>query len=70
MALLPEAMALRCDAEGCVVQTEAGEQRFEKGLDTEAWREQSTQRTWVQSDVRAVRYVTNPMSVVKLTGLA
>jgi hypothetical protein len=49
---------------------QAGEQRFEKGLDTETWREQATQRTWVQSDVRAVRYVTNPMSVVKLTGLA
>lgn len=49
---------------------QAGEQRFEKGLDTETWREQSRQRTWVQSDVRAVRYVTNPMSVVKLTGLA
>lgn len=49
---------------------QAGEQRFEKGLDTETWREPNTQRTWVQSDVRAVRYVTNPMSVVKLTGLA
>jgi len=49
---------------------QAGEQRFEKPLSTETWREQATQRTWVQSDVRAVRYVTNPLSVVKLTGLA
>lgn len=48
----------------------AGEQRFEKGISTETWREQATQRTWVQSDVRAVRYVTNPLSVVKLTGIA
>lgn len=27
--LLPPATALRCDADGCVVQTEAGEQRFD-----------------------------------------
>lgn len=47
-----------------------GEQRFEKALETETWREQGTQRTWVQADVRAVRYVSNPLSVVKLTGIA
>lgn len=46
-----------------------GEQRYEKGLSTETWREQASQRTWVQSDVRAARAVTNPLSVVKLTGL-
>ena len=49
---------------------QAGEQRYEKGISTETWREQSTQRTWVQSDVRAVRFVTNPMSIIKMTGLS
>lgn len=29
VALLPPATSLRCDTEGCVVQTEAGEQRFD-----------------------------------------
>jgi hypothetical protein len=51
-------------------EQQVGEQRYEKALDTETWREQATQRTWVQSDVRAVRYVTNPLSIVKLTGIA
>jgi len=47
-----------------------GEQRYEKGIGTEVWRDQATQRSWVQSDVRAVRYVTNPYSIVKLTSIA
>jgi hypothetical protein len=46
-----------------------GEMRFEKPLSTESWREQETQRTWVQSDVRPVMYVTNPYSLLKVTGL-
>lgn len=49
---------------------QAGELRMEKPLSTETWREQGTQRTWVQSDCRPVSYVTNPYSVVKVTGLA
>lgn len=47
-----------------------GEIRVEKALGTEAWREQSTERTWVQSSVRPVMYVTNPYSIRKVTGLA
>lgn len=46
-----------------------GEMRVEKPLTTETWREERTQRTWFQSDVRPVFYVTNPYGVVKLTGL-
>lgn len=47
-----------------------GELRLEKPLTTETWREESRQITWVQSDVRPVMYVTDPYSVVKVTGLA
>ena len=47
-----------------------GEIRTEKPLSTESWREAETQRTWVQSDVRPVMYVTNPYSAFKVTGLA
>jgi hypothetical protein len=49
---------------------QVGELRFEKGISTETWREQATQRTWVQTDVRAVMAVTDPFSVFKLTGIA
>lgn len=48
---------------------QVGELRVEKGLSTETWREEKTQRTWVQSDVRPVMYVTNPYSIKKVTGL-
>ena len=47
-----------------------GEQRFEKQLSTETWREPDNQRTWVQTDARFAQYVTNPYSVFKVTGLA
>lgn len=47
-----------------------GQMRLEKALATESWREQGTQRTWVQSDVRPVFVVTNPYSIAKVTGLA
>lgn len=54
-----------------VEQGQAGEIRVEKPLDTETWRDaHGRQRTWVQSDMRPVMYVTNPFSVVKVTGLA
>ena len=46
-----------------------GEMRFEKPLGTETWREQATERTWVQSSIRPVMYVTNPYSLLKVTGL-
>ena len=49
---------------------QVGEVRLEKPLSTETWRENKTQRTWVQTDARFVQFVTNPFSVVKVTGLA
>ena len=49
---------------------QVGEIRMEKPLTTETWREHKTQRTWVQTDARFVQVVTNPYSVVKVTGLA
>jgi hypothetical protein len=47
-----------------------GELRVEKPLGTETWREEKTERTWVQASVRPVMYVTNPFATWKLTGLA
>lgn len=47
-----------------------GEMRIEKPLGSEVWREQRTERTWLQSSVRPVVYVTNPYSVLQFTGLA
>jgi hypothetical protein len=46
---------------------QVGEMRLEKPLGTETWREQATQRTWVQSDVRPVFIITNPYSLAKVT---
>lgn len=47
-----------------------GQMRLEKPLSTETWREQATERTWVQSGVRVAFAVTNPFSAIKVTGLA
>lgn len=47
-----------------------GEMRLEKPLSTATWREDGRERTWVQSGVRPVMYVTNPYAVLKFTGLA
>lgn len=52
-----------------VAEGQVGELRVEKALGTETWREGSTQRTWLQSDVRPVMYVTNPYAFLKLTGI-
>lgn len=52
-----------------IAEGQVGELRVEKPLGTETWREQATQRTWLQSDVRPVMYVTNPYSFLKLTGI-
>lgn len=48
---------------------QVGEMRMEKALGSETWREQETERTWIQSSVRPVMYVTNPYAVRKITGL-
>lgn len=53
-----------------VAGTSTGEMRVEKPLGTETWREPKRERTWVQASVRPVMYVTNPYSVMKVTGLA
>lgn len=52
-----------------VAEGQLGEMRLEQPLTTETWREQGTQRTWVQSSVRPVMFVTNPFAVMKITGL-
>ena len=48
---------------------QVGEMRLEQPLATETWREEATQRTWVQSSVRPVMFVDNPFAIVKVTGL-
>lgn len=53
-----------------VAAGQVGELRVEKAMSTETWREEKTQRNWVQTDVRPVMYVTNPYSIRKVTGLA
>lgn len=53
-----------------VDEGQVGELRYEQPLNTETWREQATERTWVQSSVRPVFAVLNPYSVLKFSGLA
>jgi hypothetical protein len=53
-----------------VAEGQVGEMRLEQALATETWYEEKTQRHWVQSSVRPVMYVTNPFSVLSVTGLA
>jgi hypothetical protein len=47
-----------------------GELRLEQPLQTVTYREEGTERTWVKSSVRPVFAVTNPYSLLKVTGLA
>jgi hypothetical protein len=47
-----------------------GQMRLEKPLSTVTYREEATERTWVQSGVRVAMAVTNPYSAIKVTGLA
>lgn len=54
-----------------VAEGQVGEMRLEKPLSSETWRDpEGRERTWVQSSVRPVVYVTNPYSVLQITGLA
>jgi hypothetical protein len=48
---------------------QVGEMRVEKPLGTETWREEKTERTWVQSSIRPVFVITNPYGIAKVTGL-
>jgi hypothetical protein len=53
-----------------VASQQVGELRLEQPLQTETWREPKTRRTWLQSSVKPVMYVTNPYSIRAVTGLA
>ena len=52
-----------------IASQQVGEMRVEKPLGTETWREQSTERNWIQASVRPVMYVTNPFSFRKIVGI-
>lgn len=53
-----------------VAKGQVGGLRVEKPLGSETWREEKTERTWVQSSVRPVMYVDQPYGVLQFTGLA
>jgi hypothetical protein len=53
-----------------VASQQVGEMRVEKALGTVTWREEETERTWVQASVRPVMYVNNPFAVLKVEKLA
>ena len=47
-----------------------GEFRTEQPLNTVTWRDESTESTWTQTSILPVFAVTNPYSILKVTGLA
>jgi hypothetical protein len=53
-----------------VASGQVGEFRVESPLQTESWREQGKEKTWFQTSVRPVAYVTNPFAIFQLTGVA
>ena len=53
-----------------VAPGQVGQQRMEKPLGSETWREQKTERTWVQSSVRPLWFVDNKFAILRYTGLA
>ena len=53
-----------------VASGQVGQFRLEKGLTTETYREERTQRTWIQTDIRPVFVVDGPFGVLKVSGLA
>lgn len=53
-----------------VAEGQVGQVRYEQGLKTVTYRDDSTESTVVQSSIRPVFAVTNPYNVIKLTGLA
>lgn len=56
--------------EGLVVaQNQAGQQRIEKPMTTVTWREDKTERTWVQTSVRPLWFVDNIFAVLHFKGL-
>lgn len=69
---LTEFVSPRVTAGAPIVATrgQVGEYKTEKPLGTETWREPETERTWVQTSVRNVFYVTNPFAMKRITGVA
>lgn len=61
--LIPEGEAL------VVASGQVGAMALESPLTTETWDERRIQSTWIQSFVTPAFAVTNPMSIVKVTGL-
>jgi hypothetical protein len=53
-----------------VASGQVGEFRIEQPLATETWREQEKQKTWWQTSVRPVAYVTNPFAILQINGVA
>ena len=47
-----------------------GQVRYEQELRTVAYRDESTESTWVKTSIRPVFAVTNPYNIMELTGLA
>lgn len=53
-----------------VAERQVGQMRIEKPLGTETWREQNTERTWVQASVRPLWFVDNKFAILRFKGLA
>lgn len=53
-----------------VSQGNVGEMRVEQPLRTATWREEGTERTWIQSGVRPLLFVDNKFAIVRVTGIA
>jgi hypothetical protein len=52
-----------------VAERQVGQQRIEKPLGTETWREPKTERTWVQSSVRPLWFVDNRYAILHFLAL-
>lgn len=53
-----------------VAEKQAGGIRIESPLGSRTYREEETDRTWVQSSVRPVMYIDEPLAMRKVTGIA
>jgi hypothetical protein len=53
-----------------VAERQVGQMRIEKPLASETWREQKTERTWVQSGARPLWFVDNKFAILQFKQLA
>ena len=53
-----------------VASGQVGEFRIESPLQTKSWREEAKEKTWWQTSVRPVAYVTNPFAILQINGVA